>query len=446
MKTPIADFVKKYAESDISRLHMPGHKGRELVGCERYDITEIDGADVLYSADGIINESENNASSLFGTAHSFYSTEGSTLGIKAMLTLAAADRKERASRPRFLAARNAHKAFVYACAMLDAEVEWLYPDKRDHICGAHITAEQVERVLAYATEPFTGVYLTSPDYLGNIADIKGIAKVCHAHGTPLLVDNAHGAYLNFLTPSRHPIALGADASCDSAHKTLPTLTGGAYLHISKNAPATFIENARDALSLYASTSPSYLILQSLDLTNKYLSEGYGERLSECIAKVEKLKKSLSEKGFSIHDSEPLKLTLKASECGLDGTRLAEILRENSVEAEFSDRDLLVLMFTPENREVDFDRVEKAFENLQPKEKIAVTAIASTTKVAVMSIREAIFAPSETIPVSDAEGRICAAPAVSCPPAVPIVMSGEPIDRDDIALFRRYGIERVKVVK
>jgi len=446
MKTPIADFVKKYAESDISRLHMPGHKGRELLGCERYDITEIDGADVLYSADGIIEESENNASSLFGTAHSFYSTEGSTLGIKAMLTLAAADRKDRASRPRFLAARNAHKAFVYACAMLDAEVEWLYPEKRDHICGAQVTAEQIECVLAKTAKPFAGVYLTSPDYLGNIADIEGIADVCHAHGVPLLVDNAHGAYLNFLTPSQHPIALGADAACDSAHKTLPTLTGGAYLHISKNAPASFVENARDALSLYASTSPSYLILQSLDLTNKYLSEGYRERLSECVAKVEKLKKSLSEKGLSIHDSEPLKLTVKASECGLDGTALAELLRQNRVEAEFSDRDLLVLMFTPENRDVDFARVEKAFENLQPSEKIVVTPTAATPKAAVMSIREAIFAPAETIPVADAEGRICAAPTVSCPPAVPIVMSGEPIDRDDIALFKRYGIDRVKVVK
>jgi len=423
---------------------MPGHKGRELLGCERYDITEIDGADVLYSADGIIEESENNASSLFGTAHSFYSTEGSTLGIKAMLTLAAADRKDRASRPRFLAARNAHKAFVYACAMLDAEVEWLYPEKRDHICGAQVTAEQIECVLAKTAKPFAGVYLTSPDYLGNIADIEGIADVCHAHGVPLLVDNAHGAYLNFLTPSQHPIALGADAACDSAHKTLPTLTGGAYLHISKNAPASFVENARDALSLYASTSPSYLILQSLDLTNKYLSEGYRERLSECVAKVEKLKKSLSEKGLSIHDSEPLKLTVKASECGLDGTALAELLRQNRVEAEFSDRDLLVLMFTPENRDVDFARVEKAFENLQPSEKIVVTPTAATPKAAVMSIREAIFAPAETIPVADAEGRICAAPTVSCPPAVPVLVAGEKITEQAIRALLYYGIKNIRV--
>lgn len=446
MKTPIADFIKSYSDADVSRLHMPGHKGRELLGCEKYDITEVDGADVLYSADGIINESENNATLLFGTAHSFYSTEGSTLAIKAMLTLAAAARRDKTARPRFLAARNVHKAFVYASAMLDAEVEWLYSDACKHICGTHITAEQVEGALADSNSHFDGVYITSPDYLGNIADIGQIAKVCHAHGTLLLVDNAHGAYLNFLTPSQHPVALGADVCCDSAHKTLPTLTGGAYLHISKNAPAAFVENARDALSLYASTSPSYLILASLDLTNKYLSKNYREKLTRCVEKVEKLKKSLSEKGFSVHDGEPMKLTVKASECGLNGLALAELLRENRVEAEFSDCDMLVLMFTPENTDTDFVRIEKAFEKIKPTEKTTPAPLAVTAKRAVMTIREAIFAPSEIIPIDDAEGRICAAPTVSCPPAVPIVMSGEIIDRDDIVLFERHGIDKVKVVK
>ena len=124
--TPIADFVKHYAADNISRLHMPAHKGNSLLGCEAFDITEINGADVLYSANGIIDESERNAAKLFGTAHTFYSTEGSTLAIKAMLALVKRNSKKKS---KILAARNIHKAFIYACALLDLEVEWIYPDK-----------------------------------------------------------------------------------------------------------------------------------------------------------------------------------------------------------------------------------------------------------------------------------------------------------------------------
>ena len=102
------------------------------------------------------------------------------------------------------------------------------------------------------------MYVTSPDYLGGQSDVAALAEVSHRHGVPLLADNAHGAYLRFLSPSRHPMDLGADLCCDSAHKTLPVLTGGAYLHVGRAAPEPFRENARRALALFGSTSPSYL--------------------------------------------------------------------------------------------------------------------------------------------------------------------------------------------
>ena len=132
MKTPIADFVKRYAESDISRFHMPGHKGKAHLGCEALDITEIDGADVLYSACGIIEKSEEYTSSLFHSAHTFYSAEGSSLVIKAMLGIIKSTKKD-GERPIILAARNVHKAFIYACALLDLDVEWLFPKHFTHL-------------------------------------------------------------------------------------------------------------------------------------------------------------------------------------------------------------------------------------------------------------------------------------------------------------------------
>ena len=142
MTTPIADFVKSYAQREISRFHMPGHKGKEMLGCERLDITEIDGADVLYSAGGIIDESECNASELFGTKHSFYSTEGSSLAIKAMLALIK-KRTPAGKRTTVLAARNVHKAFIYACALLDIDAEWIYPSQFSHLCECNITPEEL---------------------------------------------------------------------------------------------------------------------------------------------------------------------------------------------------------------------------------------------------------------------------------------------------------------
>ena len=282
MKTPIADFVKAYANSNMSRFHMPGHKGKSFVGCETFDITEVHGGDSLYEADGIIAESEKNATELFGTARTLFSTEGSSQCIRAMLYLAML-RKKQGIRPVVVAARNVHKAFIYAATLLDFDVIWLWPEgNAESLCSCYVSPETIEKVLQENKDSVVAVYITSPDYLGGQADIKEIAEVCHKYGTILAVDNAHGAYLRFLETSQHPIDLDADICCDSAHKTLPVLTGGAYLHISKNAPKVFSEQAKYSMGLFGSTSPSYLIMSSLDLCNAYLAEGYKERLKQII--------------------------------------------------------------------------------------------------------------------------------------------------------------------
>ena len=445
MKTPIADFVSEYASKQISRLHMPGHKGKGLLGCERLDITEICGADVLYSPEGIIAESESNATALFGTRHTYYSAEGSSLAIKAMLALI--KKKAPASRrARVLAARNVHKAFVYACALLDIDADWLFPASPSHLCACRIAPEQLDEALKAAKILPDAVYITSPDYLGSVSDISGLSAVCHKHGVPLLVDNAHGAYLAFTEPSMHPIALGADMCCDSAHKTLPVLTGGAYLHIS-NAYEASEDEVRSALALFSSTSPSYLILQSLDLCNAYLSDGYAQRLSECIKKLSDLSERLASLGFESEQTEPLKLVFSAETCGYSGNELAEHLRKCGIEPEFADRDCLVLMATPENTDEDLERVYKAFAALKKRSVRGNSLPPSFPRpTRALSIREAVFASSETVEVEKAEGRICASPTVSCPPAVPVVMSGEIISREAIELMRYYGTQRVEVVK
>ena len=443
INTPIADFVRRYASSDISRLHMPAHKGNSLLGCEALDITEINGADMLYSANGIIDESENNATRLFGTAHTFYSTEGSTLAIKAMLAIIKRNSKKNA---KILAARNIHKAFIYACALLDLEVEWIYPDRALHLCDCSLTPSELKIKLASMSELPCALYVTSPTYLGKILDIKGLSDVCKEFGIPLLVDNAHGAYLAFEEPSRHPIALGAAMCCDSAHKTLPTLTGGAYLHISKSFAPFNKDDARNMLSLFASTSPSYLTLQSLDLTNAYLADGFSERLAEVEKRVNILKDELAALGFASMGDEPLKIVITRDTCSYSGIELASRLREHSVEPEYADLDALVLMISTETADVDFERIKSTFASIPARNASVACPPRILPCKQVLSLREAIFSQSERISVKKAKGRICAAPSVSCPPAIPPIVSGEMITEEAAELLLYYGIEEIDVIK
>lgn len=443
MKTPIADFVRDYDGSGRHRLHMPGHKGVGEI--ERLDITEIEGADSLYEASGILRESEENASSLFG-APTYYTTEGSSHAIRAMLYLIAKHAKEMGTTPRILAARNVHKVFVGAAAVLNIEVEWLFSDANASYLCCPVTPDALAARLRTMRERPTAFYLTTPDYLGSIADVRAIAEVCHAYGVLLAVDCAHGAYLRFLTPSRHPIDLGADLCCTSAHKTLPVLTGGAYLHLRPNFPSAGNREVKHALSLFGSTSPSYLILASLDRANAYLADGYRERLARFSARVSEIKATLTAHGYRLWGDEPLKLTLCPKSYGYLGTDLAAYLYRCNFVTEFSDPDFTVLMLTPELSEAVLASLTDALLSLPKKKCIDVPPPTFRRPEAILSPRQALLAPTKDVPTEDAEGQILGAISVGCPPAVPIVMLGERIDRDAIDVFRYYKIEELSIIK
>lgn len=443
MNTPILDFLNAYREKKTVRLHMPGHKGNIHLGAEPMDITEIRGADDLYHASGIIRESEKNATALFGSAETLYSTEGSSLCIRAMLLLIRKLAESRGETPRILAGRNAHKSFLSALALLDIEVEWLYSEENSLLSCA-IDPTVLEKRLSETK--FTALYITSPDYLGNLADIETLSALCRKNGTLLAVDNAHGAYLKFLPTSRHPLDLGADICCDSAHKTLPVLTGGAYLHIGKGAPSLFAKEAKSALALFASTSPSYLTLASLDHANALLASTLPPALTETIARVEALKHTLTDKGYTFIGQEPMKLTISAKLYGYTGDALAVLLEEQNIVCEFCDPDFLVLMLSSETTENDLAYLERVLTALPQKEPIEEKPPKLPRPKMAMSPRTAMLSASEETPVEEAEGKILASPSVSCPPAIPILVSGEIINADAVKCFTYYGIEKCLTVK
>ena len=443
MDTPIFNFVKKYADSKPLRLHMPGHKGKGFLGCENLDVTEFDGADDLFNPNGIIQKSEQNASEIF-SADTFYSTEGSSLCIRTMLYLLCKYATLNGIKPLILAGRNAHKSFISAVALLDVDVEWWHAQDSSYLSCNIIASDLREYLLNSERLPFA-LYLTSPDYLGNTVDIKGIKEVCKEFNILLIVDNAHGAYLKFLENSLHPIDFGADMCCDSAHKTLPALTGAGYLHINKNAPSFFKNNAKSAMSLFASTSPSYLILQSLDLLNLYLAKEYKHHLANFVNSVNELKSSLKKHGYKLIGNEPLKICIQTSAFGYNGFEFNKLLSKNGIVCEFFDNDFVVFMLTPETDKSQLQILESTLLSIEKSNSLLLPPKAVKPKKA-MRIRDAVLSASEKLPTEKAVNRVLASVSVSCPPAVPIIVSGEIIDKQIIDLLKYYNIEQVEVVK
>ena len=441
MKTPIVSFLKSYQEKSPVRMHMPGHKGAGILGFEGMDLTEIYGADELFAAEGIIKESEQNASSLFGCP-TYYSTQGSTLCIQTMCTILCQDAKSKGKKPKILAGRNAHRSFIHTAALLDFDIEWLY-GKSDYLsCKIH--AEDLEKAII-ESHP-TAVYLTNPDYLGNLLDIQSLASVCKKHNVLLAIDNAHGAYLHFLEPSLHPIDLGADLCCDSAHKTLPVLTGGAYLHLSDSLNQVWKNDVKHFMEYFSSTSPSYLIMASLDAANEVLDTAFKKSLSECIQRVDGLKNTLIQHGYTILSGEPMKITISTKEFGYTGNEIANLLMECDIYPEFYDSDYIVLMPSPYNTKDDLKRLETCLCKIERKSVVFNSFPKLERARKVMNVRQALFAQSTMIEVSKSLGQVCSSVSVSCPPAILPVIPGEVISESSIEVMKYYGIETVRVVK
>ncbi|MBP5354804.1 MAG: aminotransferase class I/II-fold pyridoxal phosphate-dependent enzyme [Lachnospiraceae bacterium] len=485
MNTPIYEFVEAYRESDAVRLHMPGHKGvAGPLGVEPFDITEIDGADVLSQACGIIAESEANAGALFG-CRTLYSTEGSSLCVRAMIFLLKMTALHRGLTPRILAARNVHRSFLDAVALLDIEVDWIMPKEAcDGTASSYESCEidgaELAQILEQARESGrmpSAVYITTPDYLGNCTDVAALAEVCHSNGCFLAVDNAHGAYLKFLAESRHPMDLGADVCCDSAHKTLPVLTGGAYLHLSRNMDPYLAERA---MAMFATTSPSYLILQSLDLCNAYLEDG-GTNFERTAQRVSALREELTKAGYRTCGDEPWKITLVAGESKDDGTvengtfsdgdTLAETLLKYGITVEYHDDRHVVMMFSAQTTEGEFALVGSVLSQIAGEQSEGKAAAERTdgsseteageqtedsgetaaepcgakripVPVQVLTPAEAMWAESEYVDASQCIGRVLAEPLVHMPPCVPVYMCGEVLGKDAV----KYVKGRVRVVK
>lgn len=441
-KTPIAKAIEDYINKDYSRFHMPGHKGQTLPifgDIIKYDLTEVTGTDSLYEASECILECENEFSKIYGTKRTLLSAGGSSLSIQTMLALVAKD------GGKIIASRNIHTSAVNAMSLLNLEPVWVYPKDNQTGLGLAnaVTASQIDNTIKENTDALA-VYITSPNYFGIMADIKEISKVCKKYNIPLLVDNAHGATLKFYKEDLHPITLGADMCCDSLHKTLPVITGGGLLHINNQK---YIGDAKRCMSLFGTTSPSYLIMLSCDLCIEYIKSQAIEDFEKNIQIVTKLKKLAKDKGFllptGITDNGRLTLILNGSGYNKD-TFLAH-LHKNFIEPEFISDSGCVFLVSPFSSEKDIKRLETAILTAEIKNN-PQEFFSLTPPIKVMSLRKAMFSDKEVIKTENSVGTIACQIICPCPPGIPIVISGEKITEDVQKLLLTYGIKELTVVK
>jgi arginine/lysine/ornithine decarboxylase len=403
METPIYDFLKKYGSLNLERAHMPGHKG-VLYPLNGFDITEIDGAV------DIIEQSERFAAQLFGAKRTLFSCSGSTLAIFAMLSFCAGK--------RVTTFRGVHRSFIDAAILLDFEIDY-FPEINDNTAA---------------------IFATSIDYYGNTTDIKSLADL----SVPLLVDNAHGAYLVFTQTPCHPIRLGAAMSADSAHKTLPALTGAAYLHFSQDCCDEYAKSADDALGLFGTSSPSYLILNSLDLCNKHIS-CEKERAASAFEAVRILKENLTEIGYSLHKSDLLRITVNINPYGYYGKDYAEQLRNCGVVCEMYDKQHVILLFSTITQEKNTLKVFEAMRSIPKKLAIESEPVPIVYAKQVVSPRQAYFSKKRTVLLHESIDEVCAGIHVSIPPCAPLIIPGEVFTREAVLLLENSGIHEVDVI-
>ncbi|MDO4416687.1 MAG: beta-eliminating lyase-related protein [Eubacteriales bacterium] len=461
--------LEKYNAGGLYPFHMPGHKRRMAPAPGlpyTLDVTEVPGTDDLHDARGILREAMQRTAALWGAERTWYVVNGSTCGLLAGIRALARRGSE------VLCARNCHKAVCHALELAGFRVHWIFPDAVPglEICGG-ISAAQVEAALK--KHPLArALILTSPTYEGILSGIRGICEVCHARNIPVLVDEAHGAHLLPLSEEAGfpagAIACGADVVVQSPHKTLPSLTQTALLHLqgSRVDPRRIEEE----LDVFETSSPSYPLLASLDGCTGILRDRgealfaqWALRIGRFDAAVRGLQR-IRIPGHTAWDAAPVfdpgKILIDARGAGMTGKELALVLRERyRMETEMSNDAFVLAMTSPCDEEDALDRLAAALlqldaetgadgagKELPPPAPSVLSGLAGIRSAAVCTMAEAASQDTEEVPVSDAAGRVCAEYIYFYPPGIPFLVPGEVITGEHCRLLLRAQAEGLSVYR
>ena len=430
----LQETLGSYERGNPARFHMPGHKGRGLAGFWReelqlWDVTELSNTGNLHAPHGAIAAAQTSMAQAYGAKASFFVVNGGTNAVQAMILALGEEDK-------LLLARDCHRSAVSGAALRGIETCYVSPeyDEARGLLGM-VTPEELDRALTQTGA--TAALITTPNAYGFCADVAGLSDTAHRHGALLLIDGAHGAHYPF--SDALPRALGgyADLFAHSQHKTMDALTQAASLHLGdcRFTP----EQIRRALAMTETTSPSYLLMASLDWS-VYMARrrDWTGQVARCIALEKKIEAIPGltvfhdPLGIGVYERDRTRLVIDVTGRGYTGYEAQAILEQNNIYLEMADTRRLVLITTPNDEPIWYEQLLQALTALPQrtprKEKAAGEAIRFAANEQRMSIRSATFARSLTVPLSEAEGRVAAEPIGIYPPGIALVMPGEVIDR------------------
>ena len=454
-KFAMIEFLLNHADKKTVSYHMPGHKGAELyrrLGYGRWldnfmdcDITEIPGADNLFQAEDVLKDIQDRYAKLYDCKRSYLLINGTSGGlIAAILASVPAGKK-------LIMARNCHKSVFNALTLGNIEPSYLYPeiDEEYGITGA-INPEEVKKQLAENPDA-EAVILPSPNYYGICSDIEAIAEAVHSAGRILIVDQAHGAHLHFFhkygagnnMPKSAEMS-GADIAVGSTHKTLASMTQSAVLNLCSDRVDRYV--LEDKLQVVQSTSPSYILMASLDI-NAEILEKHGERLMQKWR--ENLDRFYSEaakiNGLDIMKAammDDTKINLDMSACGITGRQLEKLLIQKNIYTELNTGDILMCMTGIGNTGSDFEKLLAALEEIAAE--YGITGMSKARNKVVMpkgGRMHPVPRYKEYVKLEEAEGRVCAGSVIPYPPGIPLVCPGEEISAqvcEYIRMLREAG--------
>ena len=452
----LAEQLKTYADSDYLPMHMPGHKRRmgDLGNPFFIDITEIDGFDDLHHAEGILREAENRAANLYGSEETHFLINGSTGGILSAIAGCVPQ------GGTLLMARNCHKSVYHAALLGNLKTHYIYPQPADQmLINGPILASDVEKELKQHQD-IQAVFLTSPTYDGVVSDVRAIAEVVHKKNLPLIVDEAHGAHFPFSSYfPEDSIKSGADVVIHSVHKTLPSLTQTALIHLNGNLVDR--QKLRYFLSVYQTSSPSYVLMagidQCMEWTASHLAEfdAFGERLDRFRDRIQNLQ---AVKLLEVPGMDRSKILLSAAGRGVTGQDLAELLRKRwKIEMEMACSTYACAITTVADREEDLCRFAEALEELDrileacPEQRLKEREMVIPTGQ-IFRIAQAFQRETCEREIKNAEGAVSGGFVMPYPPGVPLLVPGERINRkvlDRLMVYLEegltvYGVHKGKI--
>lgn len=456
------DKLLQYQSSEMYPFHMPGHKRRkdDFANPFLIDITEIEGFDNLHHAEGILKDAQDRAAALYHSEETYFLVNGSTCGILAAVSACTA------RGGKILMARNCHKATYHAAYLRGLDIEYLYPEKED-IFGINggIHEDIVEKALE-EFQDIQAVMITSPTYDGVVSNVEKIAQIVHRKGIPLIVDEAHGAHFGFHEYfPKSSVEMGADLVIHSLHKTLPSLTQTALLHVNGNRVDR--ECLRRFLDIYQTSSPSYVFMAGMDSCVCLLEKRGGELFESLRRNLEVFYKQTESLGCiylanhglmgksGIHDFDRSKLVISARNAGFTGNQLANLLRNRyHLELEMAGGSYGLALTSISDTEEGFLRLSEALKEIDAclENKIEKNTEKSTLTIEDIVIKnevwcrihEALESPGESVLLEKAEGKICREFVYLYPPGIPMLVPGEIISREVLGKIRRLVREGYSV--